>query len=99
MQRNLQTEFTTSEVAQLLGIRPWQVRRCFEQHELPETASRYRGARLIPGQRLPELVDALRRRRYLPAEQSKPASEPGTVEPDVPAAELSKQAATEVSLT
>jgi hypothetical protein len=56
--------FSTRQVADLLGTQTWKVRRLFENGELPEPG-RFAGKRAIPSNRLPEIVDALRRHGWL----------------------------------
>ena len=57
--------FSTRDVADLLGTQEWRVRRLFESGTLPEPA-RFAGKRAIRGESLPAIVDALRRRNWLP---------------------------------
>lgn len=56
---------TTREVAELLETHEWRVRRLFEAGDLPEPG-KFGGRRAIPSSRLPEIVDALRARHWLP---------------------------------
>ncbi len=56
--------FSTREVAEILGTDTWRVRRLFEDGTLPEP-DRFVGKRTIPGTRLPEIIDELRRRGWL----------------------------------
>ena len=61
---------TTREVAESLpGIEEWQVRRCYELHLLPEPP-RFGGKRAVPVEHIPLLVDVLRKRGWLPKEES-----------------------------
>jgi hypothetical protein len=59
--------FSTREVADLLGTQTWKVRRLFESGELLELG-RFAGKRAIPSNRIPEIVDVLRRHGWLEAE-------------------------------
>lgn len=56
--------YSTREVAELLGTETWKVRRLFEDGTLAEP-SRFAGKRAIPSQRLPEILDAMRRRGWM----------------------------------
>jgi hypothetical protein len=60
------TIYSTRQVADLLGIETWRVRRLFESGTLPEPG-RFAGKRAIPAALVPEIVDALRARLWLPA--------------------------------
>lgn len=62
MSRNV---FSTAEVAKLLGIETWRVRRLFEDGTLPEP-DRFAGKRAIAHDTVPAIVDALRERHWLP---------------------------------
>jgi predicted site-specific integrase-resolvase len=57
---------TTREVAELLGVDVWRVQRLFEDGTLAEP-QRFAGKRVIPSERVPSIVDALRKRGWLPA--------------------------------
>jgi hypothetical protein len=57
---------STRGIADLLGVKTWQVRRLFENGDLPEPP-RFAGKRAIPNSSIPQIVDALRSRRWLPA--------------------------------
>lgn len=59
---------TTREVADVLGTDTWRVQRLFEGGHLPEPP-RFAGRRVITPDLLPGIVDALRARGWLPAEQ------------------------------
>ena len=59
---------TTRELADLLGIEVWKVRRLYEDGTLPEPP-RFAGKRVIHGDALGPLVDALRQRGWLPTEE------------------------------
>lgn len=59
------TQFTTREVGELLGVEEWRVRRLFEDGTLPEPP-RFAGKRIIFRDRLPEILDSLRARGWLP---------------------------------
>ena len=59
--------FTTRELADILGTDTWRIRRLFEDGTLLEP-SRFAGKRAIPSQRLPEIIDAMRRRGWIEPE-------------------------------
>jgi len=61
----MQTNFSTADVAKLLRVPTWRVRRLYEDGTLPEP-DRIAGRRVIRGEQLPEIVDGLRRRGWLP---------------------------------
>ena len=63
------------EVADLLSVQSWRIARLFELQVLPEP-ERIAGRRLIPKEKIPEIIDALRARGWLP--ESSQMSEPGT---------------------
>lgn len=50
---------STRQVADMLGVKTWQVRRLFEAGDLNEV-DRFAGKRAIPSSMLPEIIDALR---------------------------------------
>jgi hypothetical protein len=56
---------TTRELADLLGSETWRVRRLFEDGTLAEPP-RFAGKRAVPREWIPEIVDALRARGWLP---------------------------------
>ncbi|MBX9789827.1 MAG: hypothetical protein K2Y37_12990 [Pirellulales bacterium] len=56
--------FTTREVAEILGVETWRVRRLFESGVLQEP-TRFAGKRAIPAALIPRIVDALRSRGWL----------------------------------
>jgi predicted site-specific integrase-resolvase len=60
--------FSTREMAELLGTETWRVRRLFEDGTIPEP-QRFAGKRAIPRERIPEVLDALRRRGWVPQAQ------------------------------
>ena len=62
--------FTTREMADLLGTDTWRIRRLYESGDLPEPL-RFAGKRAIPREAIPEIVDALRKRGWLPAATTK----------------------------
>lgn len=64
--------FSTADLARVLGTDEWRVRRLFEDGDLPET-ERFAGKRVIPGEMIPAVVDALRDRGWLPAESGEVA--------------------------
>lgn len=62
---------TTKQVADLLGIEEWRVRRLFETGEVAE-AERFAGKRMIDGDRLVAIIDLLVAREWIstqPAER------------------------------
>ena len=61
----MSTILTTREVAELLGTDEWRVRRLFEDRQLSEP-ERFAGKRVIPRERIPEVLDGLRARGWLP---------------------------------
>jgi hypothetical protein len=56
--------FSTHDIADLLGVETWRVRRLFEDGTLPEPG-RFAGKRAIPRETIPAIVDALRARGWL----------------------------------
>ena len=56
---------TTGDLGDTLGVQAWRIARLFELGVLPEP-SRIGGRRLIPKAMIPEIVDALRARGWLP---------------------------------
>ena len=66
---------TTGELGDALGVQAWRIARLFETGALREPA-RLAGRRLIPKAMIPEVIDALRIRGWLPqhnvAEVGKP---------------------------
>ncbi len=63
MQAN--TIYTTRQLAEILGVETWRVRRLFQNGTLPEP-SRFAGRRAIPGTMIPAVIDGLRDRGWLP---------------------------------
>jgi hypothetical protein len=59
------TLFTTREVADLLGTDTWKVRRLFEDGTLADPG-RFAGKRAIPRQMIPQILDCLRARGWVP---------------------------------
>lgn len=57
--------FTTTQVAELLGTPTWRVQRLFEDGTLPDPP-RLGRQRMIPRSQLPDILDALRARGWLP---------------------------------
>ena len=66
-------QLTTGEVAELLGVDVWRVRRLYESGMLPEPP-RAGAYRLIPKADLPRIIDAMRQRGWLPAASSAEAA-------------------------
>jgi hypothetical protein len=58
---------TTREIADMLGVETWRVRRLFETGSLEEP-ERFAGKRAIPSQLLPLIIDEMRRRGWLSME-------------------------------
>jgi hypothetical protein len=56
---------TTGELAETLGVQAWRVARLFELGILPDPP-RVAGRRMIPKSMVPQVVDALRARGWLP---------------------------------
>jgi hypothetical protein len=56
--------FSTRDLAELLGVETWRVRRIFEDGTLPEP-SRFAGRRVIAPELVPLIVQALRDRGWL----------------------------------
>ena len=61
----MKREYSTREVGDILGAAEWRIRRLFESGTLPEPP-RFAGKRAIPREMIPEIVDALRARKWLP---------------------------------
>jgi hypothetical protein len=59
------THLSTRDVADLLVTEEWRIRRLFELGILTEPG-RFAGKRAIPKERLPEIIDALRAKGWLP---------------------------------
>lgn len=57
--------YTTREIADLLGTLTWRIRRLYEDGTLP-APPRFAGKRAIPGESIPQIVDALRARGWPP---------------------------------
>ena len=53
--------YTTNQLAELLGVEAWRVRRLFEDGTLNDPG-RFGGKRAIPKTLIPQIVDALRHR-------------------------------------
>ena len=70
----LSTYFTTRQIAEQVSrsrriegtVCEWQVRRLFEEGDLPDPP-RFSGKRLLTADQVPVIVDALRARGWLPA--------------------------------
>lgn len=61
------SHFTTGELGDFLGIQGWKIARLYELNLVPEPP-RAGGRRLIPQASIPDIVDALRSRNWLPVE-------------------------------
>jgi predicted site-specific integrase-resolvase len=57
--------YSTRQVADILGVETWRIQRVFEDGMLPEP-ERFAGKRAIPPSLVPQIVDALRQRDWLP---------------------------------
>lgn len=55
---------TTSQVAALLGVEPWRIRRLYEEGLLSEP-QRLGGRRLVSSRDLPAVIDSLRQKGWL----------------------------------
>jgi hypothetical protein len=64
-EHQMESILSTADVAKLLGTDVWRVRRLFEDRTLAEPG-RLAGRRAIPSTDLPRIVDALRKRGWLP---------------------------------
>lgn len=58
--------FTCRQVAEILEIAEWKIRRLFEDGDLPEP-ERFGGKRVITPAGIPAIIDALRRRGWIAA--------------------------------
>ena len=58
--------FSTGEVADILHQPRWHILRLFEDGNVPEPV-RLAGKRVIPGELLPAIIDALKARGWLSA--------------------------------
>ena len=65
--------FTTRQVAELLGTATWRVQRLFEDGTLPDPP-RLGRQRMILRSRIPEILDALRARGWLPEPETEAVS-------------------------
>ena len=61
--------YTTREVAELLHQPLWKVQRVFEHGDVREPP-RFAGRRAVPREMLPDVIDALRNRGWLPVENT-----------------------------
>ena len=58
------THLSTGDIAELLSVDAWKVRRLFEDGDLPDPP-RIGLARAIPREQIPAIMDALRARGWL----------------------------------
>ena len=65
----MRTFLSTRQLADLLGVETWRVRRLYEDGTLDEP-SRFAGRRCIPQSHIPAICDALRARGWLPTEEA-----------------------------
>jgi hypothetical protein len=63
---------TTGELGDTLGVQAWRISRLFELGLVPETP-RVAGRRMIPRGMIPQIVDCLRDRGWLPAKTEVPS--------------------------
>ena len=66
--KSIRPYMSTGELGELLGIQAWRIARLFELGVVAEPV-RVAGRRTIPAALVPEIVDALRARNWLPSEQ------------------------------
>lgn len=59
------THLSTGQIAEILGVEVWRVRRLFEDGTLEEPP-RLAGKRAVPRELLPSIMDAMRVRGWLP---------------------------------
>jgi hypothetical protein len=59
-----QANYTTAEVASLLGVETWRVQRVFEHGDVSEPP-RFGGKRVIPREQIADVAEALRARGWL----------------------------------
>ena len=57
--------FSTQQIGDILGVERWRIQRLFESGAVAEPM-RFAGKRAIPGEMIPQIVDALRARGWLP---------------------------------
>jgi hypothetical protein len=57
--------YSTRQVAEVLGVESWRIQRLFEDGTIAEP-ERFAGKRAIPPVLIPQIVDALRQRDWLP---------------------------------
>lgn len=67
---------STRELAEILGCNEWQVRRLFEQGEIPEPP-RFTGRRAIHRDLIPQIVDRLRAHGWLSCVEVASDAQPG----------------------
>jgi hypothetical protein len=67
----MSTVLSTAEVANMLHVPSWRIRRLFEDGELVEPP-RVAGRRVVPTGMLPAIIDALRNRDWLPESAAAP---------------------------
>lgn len=63
--------YSTRDVADLLGVDLWRIRRLFEDGTLEEPG-RLAGRRAIPSELVPTIVDKMRSRGWLPPANESP---------------------------
>jgi len=62
---SMSKQFSTRDVAEMLRVPNWRIRRLYEDGTLPEP-ERLAGRRVIRGDQLPAVCEALWRRGWLP---------------------------------
>ena len=61
--------FSTADIARLLNVPTWKVRRLFEEGTLADPA-RIGNQRAIPREMIPEIIAALEARGWMPVSQA-----------------------------
>ncbi len=59
---------STGHLAKVLGVDAWRIRRLYENGTLPDPG-RIGLARAIPAEQVPDVVDALRDKGWLPSQE------------------------------
>lgn len=67
----MQVVLSTREVADITGVKEWQVRRLYEDGILPDPG-RFAGKRAIPRTDIPKIVLLLEKRGWLPKQEPSP---------------------------
>jgi hypothetical protein len=72
----MQPIFSTRKTAEVIGLTAkdeWRIRRLFEDGTLTEPP-RFGGKRVISGELIPQIIDAMRARGWLPAQSATSAA-------------------------